>query len=230
MPNVIIRLLNDLFSLVFPQQCLGCGRELFSTHKIICFACELDLPMTYFHLQQGRKLKDKMGLDPKINEVFSLYFFNENGRIESLLYELKYKGNKRVGHFFGEKLAGIIAEKKVHFDGIIGVPLHPKRKRKRGFNQMDLIGKSLSRSSGIPYCEDVLVRWKNTPALSKTKGDRTQIVGNAFGINTSNKLAAGHYLLIDDIYTTGATLNACSSVLLADAKFQLSIATIACRN
>lgn len=95
---------------------------------------------------------------------------------------------------------------------------------------MDLIGKSLSRSSGIPYGEDVLVRTKNTPALSKTKRDRTQIVGNAFGINTSNKLAAAHYLLIDDIYTTGATLNACSSVLLADSKFQLSIATIACRN
>ncbi|MDB2702028.1 hypothetical protein N9Z01_02850 [Flavobacteriaceae bacterium] len=230
MPNVIVRLLNDLFSLVFPHQCLGCGRELFSAHKIICYSCELDLPMTYFHLQQGRKLKNKMGLDPKINEVFSLYFFNEKGHIESLLYELKYNGNQRVGHFFGQKLAEIIAEKKVYFDGIIGVPLHPKRKRKRGFNQMDLIGKSLSRSSGIPYCEDVLVRTKNTAALSKTKGDRTQVVGKAFEINAARKLAAGHYLLIDDIYTTGATLNACSSVLLANAKFRLSIATIGFRN
>ena len=230
MLNVILRLLNEVFSLVFPQQCLGCGRELFATQKIICFSCELDLPLTYFHLQHGAKLRDKMGLNPALKEVFSLYFFNKNGCIESLLYQLKYKGNKRVGHFFGQKMAGIITEKKVSFDGIIGVPLHPKRKRKRGFNQMDLIGASLSASSGIPYCKDALVRTKNTPALSKTKGDRAQVVGNAFAFNPAKKLAAGHYLLIDDIYTTGATLNACSSLLFLDSRLELSIATIAYRD
>lgn len=125
MLNVILRLLNEVFSLVFPQQCLGCGRELFATQKIICFSCELDLPLTYFHLQHGAKLRDKMGLNPALKEVFSLYFFNKNGCIESLLYQLKYKGNKRVGQFLVRKWQELLPKKKSLSMGLLAFHCTP---------------------------------------------------------------------------------------------------------
>lgn len=229
MPNVFVRLLNDLFSLVFPNQCLGCGKELFANQKIICFFCELELTMTYFHLCDNKEMRNSISINAQVNELYSLYFFKENSLLEILLYHLKYQQNKTIGQFLGQKLSVIIKAKNNHYNGIIGVPLHPKRKRKRGYNQMDIIGRSIANACGIPYVENILIRTKNTPALAKSTGNRAEIVRNAFALNPAKKLAAGHYLLIDDIFTTGATLKACSAVLLSDSTLQISIATIAFR-
>ena len=123
---------------------------------------------------------------------------------------MKYKGNRSVDLFFGQKLASLIAEAQLQFDGIIGVPLHPKRKRRRGFNQVDLIGERAANSLNIPYYGNFLKRVKHAPKLSQANKDRTEILQDAFRINSRIKLSKGHYLLIDDILTTGATLKACS--------------------
>ncbi len=186
--------------------------------------------MTYSHFENNITAQKKIGFSPQVKELFSLYFFKENGLLEHLLYQLKYQGNKKIGRFFGQQLAEIIKTKKNDYNGIIGVPLHPKRKRKRGYNQMDIIGRAVASASGIPYLENCLLRTKNTPALAKISGDRTKIVRDAFALHPSQKIAPGHYLLIDDIFTTGATLQACSSVLLTDSTLHLSIATIAFRD
>ena len=230
MTNVFIRALNELFSLAFPSLCLGCRKELLMDQKSICFFCELELPMTYFHLDEGIIAGLKTEFSPQVKELFSLYFFKENGLLENLLYQLKYQGNKKIGRFFGQQLAEIIKTKKNAYKGIIGVPLHPKRKRKRGYNQMDIIGRAAANASGIPYLENRLLRTKNTPALAKISGDRSKIVRDAFALHPKQKIAPGHYLLIDDIFTSGATLQACSSILLKDSTLQLSIATIAFRD
>lgn len=115
-----------------------------------------------------------------------------------------------MGLFLGQKLASLIAEAQLHFDGIIGVPLHPKRKRRRGFNQVDLIGECEAIALNIPYYGNFLKQIKQTPKLSQVNRDRKEILQDAFRINTRIKLSKGHYLLIDDILTTGATLKACS--------------------
>ena len=148
--------------------------------------------------------------------------------MERLLYALKYQGNKAVGLFFGKKLAAAIVESQVKYDGIIGVPLHLIRKRKRGFNQVDIVGKATSEALDIPYFSKVIIRTKNTPPLSKSKGKRSSVLSQAFALRQPLP-AQGHYLLIDDIFTTGATLDACAITLLNQHAISLSIATIAYR-
>ncbi|MEN8846094.1 MAG: hypothetical protein ABF261_07445, partial [Candidatus Arcticimaribacter sp.] len=226
----LFRLLQAVFELFFPLLCINCQKEINSRQKILCLHCELELPLTFFHLIHPSPLKRHLFNDLKIERVFSLYIFEETALIESLLYQLKYGGNKAIGAFFGQKLASLICDLTATFDGIIGVPLHPKRQRKRGFNQVDLIGQSAANALSIPYYGTFLERIKRTPKLSKASRDRTEILQDAFRINPLIKLPKGHYLLLDDILTTGATLKACSKLLVKIDHLSLSIATIVYRN
>lgn len=226
----LFRLLQTVFDLFFPLRCLACQSAIHAPKKVLCLYCELNLPLTFFHLMQPSPLKQQLFAAFPIHQVFSLYVFEESALVESLLYEMKYKGNRSVGLFFGQKLASLIAEAQLHFDGIIGVPLHPKRKRKRGFNQVDLIGECAANSLNIPYYGNFLKRVKHIPKLSQVNKDRTAILQDAFRINSRIKLSKGHYLLIDDILTTGATLKACSREINKIDRLCLSIATIVYRN
>ena len=226
----LFSLLQSVFDLFFPLRCLHCQRLITPPQKVVCIYCELNLPLTYFHLMHPSPLKKNLFNEFPVQRVFSLYIFEESALIESLLYELKYRGNKSVGQFFGQKLASLIVDSKIQFDGIIGVPLHPKRKRARGFNQVDLIGRSAAQALKIKYHGNLLQRIKHTPKLSQAKQDRSIILKDAFQINPKVQLAKGHYLLLDDILTTAATLKACSQQILKIDLLSLSIATIVYRN
>lgn len=226
----LFHLLQEVFDLFFPLRCLACQSSIQPPKKVLCIYCELKLPLTFFHLMHPSPLKKYLFAALPIHQVFSLYVFEESALVESLLYELKYKGNRSIGVFFGQKLASLIVESKIHFDGIIGVPLHPKRKRKRGFNQVDLIGESTAKALNIPYYGNFLQRVKYTPKLSQASRDRTAILQDAFQINPMIKSIKGHYLLLDDILTTGATLKACSKLMIKIDGLCLSIATIVYRN
>ena len=230
MKNVFYRLLKDLFDLFFPKLCLSCHREISSDKKVICVDCELKLPLSHTHWGKNTKNRGVFISIPNIRHAFSLYFFEEDSVVEKMLYQLKYEGNQSIGRFFGRKLAGIIREGGYQFDGIVGVPLHPKRQRKRGFNQVDVIGESLGEALKIPYTGTYIKRVKNTPKLSKTKQNRGDILQHAFELTIEQKLPSRHYLLLDDIFTTGATLSACSQCILKDKNVCLSIATVALRN
>lgn len=223
-------LLQDVFDLFFTLRCLACKSAIESPKKVLCTYCELNLPLSFFHLMHPSPIKQHLFESFPLHEVFSLYIFEEKAMIESLLYELKYKGNRAVGIFFGQKLASFIVESKKHFDGIIGVPLHPKRKRKRGFNQVDLIGESAAKALNIPYYGDFIERVKHTPKLSQSSRDRNAILRDAFRLNPMINPVKGHYLLLDDILTTGATLKACSNLIIQFDGLYLSIATIVYRN
>ena len=224
------QLFKDLFLLFFPQLCLGCQKELLDTTQVICFSCELGLSLNYMPLKKGCFHFPDPRKNWSIDCGFYLYYFKEKQGIETLLYALKYQGNRKVGTFLGQKLADTIAESPLHFDGIIGVPLHPLRLFNRGYNQVDLIGKCAGEVLKIPYYPSILKRKKNTPALSKTRQDRQKLMSNAFQINTKQRLKKGHYLIIDDIFTTGATLNACIKILNKQPGISLSIGVIAYRN
>ena len=146
----LFRLLQTVFDLFSPLRCLACQSAIQTPKKVLCLYCKLNLPLTFFHIMQPSPLKQQLFAAFPIHQVFSLYVFEESALVESLLYEMKYKGNRSVGLFFGQKLASLIAEAQLQFDGIIGVPLHPKRKRRRGFNQVDLIGERAANSLNIP--------------------------------------------------------------------------------
>ena len=145
MLSALKRIFNDLFSLFFPKLCLGCEEALLLTKQCICYRCEIALPPTYFHLVNENPMDDRIATSPQLKKLFSLYYFESSGTIERMLYALKYQGNKTVGVFFGRKLAATIAANSMHFDGIVGVPLHLKKRENEATIKWILLVKLLLR-------------------------------------------------------------------------------------
>ncbi|MGB2502161.1 MAG: ComF family protein [Flavobacteriaceae bacterium] len=144
---------------------------------------------------------------------------------------MKYRGQKQLGAYFGtllgKELKSSINNQTI--DAIIPVPLHQKRQRKRGYNQVSLFGKTIAHYLGVPYIEDALVRPQNTKQLVKNYyEDREKILENAFCLNLNDSVPK-HWLLVDDIITTGAALNFCGRLILENPKNELSIAAIGYR-
>ena len=231
MKNFAKELGSDFINLFFPKLCMGCMGVLIPSEKNICVHCQLQLPFTYFHLQENNPVKEKFKTRLNIRQATALCYFQENSIIEKLLYQLKYRGQKQLGAYFGT-LLGKELKSSINYqtiDAIIAVPLHQKRQRKRGYNQVSLFGKTIAHYLGVPYIEDALVRTQNTKQLTKNYyADREKILENAFCLNLKDS-APKHWLLVDDIITTGATLNFCGRLILENPKNELSIAAIGYR-
>ncbi len=232
MKNLIKGIHSDFINLFFPTQCLGCKTPLTSQESKICVTCQLNLPLTFFHQKKENPLYQVLSEQLKIEEATSLCFFRENEITESLIYELKYNRQEHLGTYFGKLLGPLLASTKRYkkIDAVLPVPLHPKREKKRGYNQVFLFGKIISNYLDVPFVEDALLRVKNTPQMAKTKSNnRKPLLEDAFYFNSKSYCNIKHWLLVDDIVTTGATLEACGSLLLENPKNRLSIATIGYR-
>ena len=223
------RLFQTLKDFLFPPVCSACNSLLPYPLKYVCPACEINFVASYTAhgvvIPKMQYLKENYNLQ----EAFALYPFSKDGSIEKMLYALKYREQKSVGVFFGKKLAAYLAENLPPFDGLIGVPLHSHRKNLRGYNQVDIIGQTVEELLSIPYYPSVLRRVVSTPPLSQTTCDRRIVLANAFAGCFGALPPGGHFLLMDDIFTTGATLEACLNVLSSSSHYRFSIATIAYR-
>lgn len=222
--------INDFINLFFPSQCMGCSAPLIPNENKICVHCQLQIPFTYFHLDKNNPMSQKLNARMRVEVATALCYFEENSIIEQLIYQLKYKGQEHLGVFFGSLLEEQVKVLN-HFqniEGVIPVPLHPKRKQNRGYNQTTLFGKTIAEFLEVPFLENAIVRTKNTEQLVKATKDRDLILENAFRLDLKNENSK-HLLLVDDVFTTGATLHACGSLLLKNPINRLSIATIGYR-
>jgi len=160
-----------------------------------------------------------------------MYFFAKGGKVQHLLHLLKYKGKKEIGEYIG-KIYGEDLKKSLFYsdiDVIIPVPLHPRRKRKRGYNQSEIFAKGLSESLVKPYDTRTLIRtYASETQTKKSRFRRWENVKEIFDLKDHQHLINKHILLVDDVVTTGATLEACASMLLKIPGVKVSIATIAC--
>jgi ComF family protein len=230
MKNFAKEFASALVNLFFPLQCLGCNTPLTPHEKDICVHCQLQLPFTYFHLDENNPMTQKLNALLKIEATTSLCYFEKNSVFEQLIYQLKYGGQKQLGAYFGSLMGELLLALKEfkNVEAVIPVPLHPRRKRKRGYNQVSLFGKTIAQHLDVPFIEGLLLRTENTKQLAKTTDDRNAVLKNAFELDTKNSNPK-HWLLVDDVITTGATLDACGSLLLKNPENQLSIATIGYR-
>ena len=230
MKNFAKEFANDLVNLFFPVQCLGCNSPLTPHEKNICVHCQLQLPFTYFHLDGNNPMTQKLTALLKIETATALCYFDENSVFEQMIYQLKYGGQEQLGAYFGSLMGELLLSLKEfeNIEAVIPVPLHPRRKRKRGYNQVTLFRKTIAQRLDVPFIEGFLLRTENTKQLAKTTDDRNAVLKNAFELGTKNSNPK-HWLLVDDIITTGATLDACGSLLLKNPENQLSIATIGYR-
>jgi ComF family protein len=165
-----------------------------------------------------------------VEHASALFYFHKKGIVQKIIHHLKYKGHQEIGTFIGQWYGEELKEihQKQSFDEIIPVPLHKKRFRERGYNQLTTFGQTLSKSLNIPYNDSILHR--DIYAVTQTKKslfDRTEDKKTTFGVNYSEKDHGKHFLLIDDVITTGATLEACGKVLSSIPNAKVSIVAIA---
>lgn len=232
MQKNILRLVKDFVQLFFPKVCYGCHTALEPYEKVICTRCHVEVPLTNFHLEEKNTLKKKFEEWLCIQNATALCYFQKEGMVASLIHQFKYQGIQDVGVFLGKWLGHQIKESPFFssIQLIVPVPLHPKRELKRGFNQASIIGQQISIITEVPLMENGLIRKKNTQHLAHFGTDeRWKEIEDAFEVNPQLKNKAIHFLLIDDVITTGATLNACSQSLLEVSGGKISIAALAFR-
>jgi len=222
-----LRALGHLF---YPHLCVSCERVLPNPQQFVCLHCRSDWPITDMHRFRENAFTERFWGRVRLENGSAMFHFVKGGHIQSLIHALKYRSQSQVGlglgREYGRMLSDLYADQKP--DLIIPVPLHPKKKHKRGYNQAACFGEGLSQSLLIPMEEHFLVRAVyQTSQTHKGRLDRFQNVLAAFKAKNMNQLSGKHVLLVDDVLTTGATLEACAIQLQQATDLRLSMATIA---
>ena len=225
-----MQFLKDFFYLFYPKLCAICENKLVTNENILCTYCRHDLPLTGYTDYRKNKVTEIFYGRVPIEKGMSLFFFRKKGKVKALIHQLKYKGNEEIGSFIGNWFGELLSESK-EFEGvdyIIPVPLHKNKFKKRGYNQVTKFGETLSVILNIPYKEQLLIRASSTKTQTlKQRFDRFINIDTQFLLTDVSYCKDKHILLIDDVITTGATLEACSKELLKTKGIQISIATMA---
>lgn len=190
----------------------------------------LELPRTNYHFEQENALFKRLNGRIQLSFAFAFFLFRKGGKVQHLLHSLKYNNHPEIGETLGEVYGEELCQANFSekFNVIVPVPLHASRKRKRGYNQSEEFAKGLSKSLKIPFTGDVLERTTKTETQTrKSKLKRWQNVNEVFKLKHHDQISNKHVLLVDDVITTGATIEACAQVLIENGCASISIASIA---
>jgi len=223
--------LEDFISLIYPHICMSCGKSLFKKEICICTYCKYHLPKTNFHLEEDNPVSRMFWGKVNITAAASYYYFNKGSKVQKLIHNLKYSGQKEIGNTIGEFYGTELKESELfkNIDNIIPVPLHPRRQRKRGYNQSAFFAEGLAKGIEAVYDYELLYRsYDSQSQTRKSRFERWKNVEYIFKLKNPEDLEGKHILLVDDVITTGSTLEACAQTLLKVNGVKVSIATIAC--
>jgi ComF family protein len=227
----IVECPTDFYRLFFPKICGACDVALAKGEHHLCLHCSLDLPFTNFENIKNNPVEKAFYGRANIEFATSLCYFTKDEKVQNILHNIKYNEQKElaihIGKIFGKRL-----QNNSHFKDIsviIPVPLHPQKEHVRGYNQSTLFAEGMSEILQIEIQDKNLIRTINTSTQTKkTRLERVENVEKAFEVKHPEKLKNKHILLVDDVLTTGATLEACAQTLIEQANCKVSIATIAC--
>lgn len=221
--------LIDFLMLFFPSNCLVCGKRLHAPGSILCFECEINMPKTGFGDRDNNPVSEIFWGRVPVRAGTALFRFEKGSAYQALLHDLKYRGNWKAGLYLGRLLGQEI--KHTVFsdcDLIIPVPLHRLRLKQRGFNQSEIIARGASEITGIPVISHLIGRTKRSKSqTAMSRQERFENMASAFTLcNFAQDLHEKKILIIDDVITTGATLEACSQVLFSHFNCLVYIATV----
>lgn len=222
--------IHDFFNLLYPNLCLVCGENLLKNEKCLCLACLYTIPKTNYHLVADNPIEKKFWGKISVHRGTAFFYFQKGSPFQKMLHALKYKNNKEVGEVLGKYAASDLLESDdfESVDVIIPVPLHPQKFKKRGYNQSELIGNGLSAVLNKPQNTSVLIRVKeNMTQTKKTVFERYENTDGIFELADKTSLIGMHILLVDDVLTTGSTLEACITALLQIEGVKVSVFTLA---
>ena len=220
---------KSLLNLFFPKTCSGCS-YLTANETIICTTCRHDIPLTNHYLNQENEAFKKFYGRIAVRHVSCFVYFHKKGIVQEMIHNLKYRGHEEVGSLLGNWYAEDLklVPEVTSATCIIPVPLHKRKLRERGYNQVATFGKALSTQLSLPYNDKVLIRkvYSKTQSKKNLLG-RTEGIQSTFDVNFTTDDHNKHFLLIDDVITTGATLEACSKALLKIPGASISIVCMA---
>lgn len=223
-------LLYYLTELIFPRLCVTCGDKLIEQEKWICLHCLHHIPRTNYHLQPENKVAQLFYGRVRIEFATSFFLFTKGSKYQTLIHDLKYKGMKELGAEMGKHFAIDLMQSDdfSSIDLICPVPLHPKREKKRGYNQSWWIALGMASQMHKPVSMGNLIRVTATETQTrKSRFERWQNVEGIFALTHPEAYAGKHILLVDDVVTTGATIEACAQTILSKTDARVSIATLA---
>jgi ComF family protein len=222
-------MLNDFFNLFYPNNCACCNNVLKKGEEHVCILCQIELPRTNYIKQIDNPVSKLFWGRVELTYGFSTFHFGKRGRLQDIIHNLKYKGITDIGFFLGAEIGKEIKEyiPPNTFSWVVPVPLHPKKLLKRGYNQSTYLAKGITEVTGIPTNEKIVIREVETSSQTrKSKFERWENVENIFKVidfHHENK----HFLLVDDVVTTGATLESCALELLKIPGSKVSIVVAA---
>ncbi|NEV93002.1 ComF family protein [Psychroflexus sp. YR1-1] len=223
-------MLQDFKNFLFPKLCACCDAVLLKDEPFMCTFCRNELPLYPNFFDGDHDLHKILYGRVLVDQAASLFYFEKKGIIQNLIHDLKYKGNEELSFHLGEWLGQILLEAgwQSKIDIVIPVPLHSQRMRERGYNQVEGFGRAIADKLSATYNDGVLKRKSNSKTqVFKNRLARTEVVQNHFYVVGKSDLKDKQVLLVDDLVTTGATLEACSLALKDLGVPKLNIATIA---
>lgn len=224
-----MKIWSDLLDLFFPRLCLLCDDKLVDGENHLCLNCLCELPKTNYHMQEFNPSEQLFTGKIPIERATSFYHYEKGGKVQRLIYAIKYKGEKKAGFQMGRQAALSLQEKNFFkgIDLLLPVPLHSKRQRQRGYNQSEWIAKGIASVCSLPIETKAVVRNRGTHTQThKNVFDRWLNVQYIFSVKNREHIKGKHILIVDDVLTTGATIESCANCLLEVEDVRISILTL----
>ncbi|MGB5980752.1 MAG: phosphoribosyltransferase family protein [Nonlabens sp.] len=225
------RTFNDLVQLFYPEVCLGCRTSLYEGEKLLCLTCFSQLPVAYKVLEADDKVKDLFYGRANIEHASSLLFYEKIGMVKQLIHHLKYDGHEEVSSYLGKQMANAMYsdpafQKLTH---VVPVPVHKKRLKKRGYNQVNGFGMEIASKFEAKFMPDLLIKTRNTINQAKLgQVKRSDESSSPYELNLNLELPENsHILIVDDVITTGTTLSMCIKELQKIKGTTIYVATMA---
>jgi ComF family protein len=223
-------IISSTLHLFYPHVCNGCGSDLLQTDNMLCLKCIHDLPHTGFATLANNPVEKYFWGRIPLTAAYSQFYFSKEFLIQHLIHQLKYKGDTEIGFYLGEMMGKTLlnSSRFSSIDALIPLPLYADKEHKRGYNQAAVICNGMSAVMNVPILNGAVIRQQATETQTrKHRTERWENVKQSFKVAKEHELAGKHLLLVDDVVTTGATLEACGHVILGVEHVKLSIATLA---
>jgi ComF family protein len=226
--KVLTEIAEAFLHLIFPHICAGCGRDGIPRHSALCIKCAGNLPATHFEFYHNNPVEKKFWGRVPLIAATAQYFFTRDSLIQQLIHQFKYNANKELALQLGQLMgASLKLSGRFEADALVPLPLFPARERKRGFNQSDLLCEGMAIQLEMPVFKHSIIRPERTETQTrKGRIERWKNVEGKFVLTDPASIAGKHILLVDDVITTGATLESCGSELLKAENTRLSVACL----